>query len=44
VRGPAPHQGEHNEEVLREWLGKSREEVSELLSLGILARSEARAS
>jgi crotonobetainyl-CoA:carnitine CoA-transferase CaiB-like acyl-CoA transferase len=44
VRGPAPHQGEHNEEVLREWLGKSREEVSELLSCGVLARNETRAS
>jgi crotonobetainyl-CoA:carnitine CoA-transferase CaiB-like acyl-CoA transferase len=39
VRGPAPYRGEHNEAVLQEWLGKSREEVATLLSLGILARA-----
>jgi crotonobetainyl-CoA:carnitine CoA-transferase CaiB-like acyl-CoA transferase len=38
VRGPAPYRGEHNEAVLRDWLGKSREEAAELLSRGILAR------
>jgi CoA:oxalate CoA-transferase len=43
VRGPAPHHGEHNEAVLRDWLGKSREEVASLLSVGILARDEERA-
>lgn len=40
VRGPAPHRGEHNEVVMREWLGKSREEVATLLSQGILARDQ----
>ena len=39
VRGPAPYRGEHNEAVLQEWLGKSRDEVAMLLSLGILARA-----
>jgi CoA:oxalate CoA-transferase len=43
VRGPAPHHGEHNEAVLRDWLGKSREEVAALLSVGILARDVERA-
>lgn len=43
VRGPAPHRGEHNEAVLQDWLGKSREETASLLSLGILARDEERA-
>jgi CoA:oxalate CoA-transferase len=44
VRGPAPYRGEHNEAVLQEWLGKSREEVATLLSLGILACDEDRGS
>ena len=43
VRGPAPHRGEHNEAVLHDWLGKSREEAASLLSRGILARDEERA-
>ncbi len=44
VRGPAPHRGEHNEAVLQEWLGKSREDVAALLSLGVLARDEEHAA
>lgn len=43
VRGPAPHRGEHNEAVLQDWLGKSRDETAALLSRGILARDEERA-
>jgi CoA:oxalate CoA-transferase len=43
VRGPAPHRGEHNEAVLQDWLGKSREEAAALLAAGILARDEERA-
>jgi crotonobetainyl-CoA:carnitine CoA-transferase CaiB-like acyl-CoA transferase len=42
VRGPAPHRGEHNEAVLQDWLGMSREEAASLLSTGILARDEER--
>ncbi len=42
VRGPAPYRGEHNEEVLREWLGKSREDVAALLAAGVLGRDEER--
>ena len=30
VRGPAPHRGEHNEEVLSDWLGLSTAEISSL--------------
>ncbi len=36
VRGPAAHRGEHNEEVLREWLGKSDQEVDALIAGGVL--------
>jgi crotonobetainyl-CoA:carnitine CoA-transferase CaiB-like acyl-CoA transferase len=40
VRGPAPHRGEHNEEVLASWLKKSSEEVSALRSEGVLQVDE----
>jgi len=36
VRGPAPHQGEHNVEVLREWLGKSAVEIDALREASVL--------
>jgi CoA:oxalate CoA-transferase len=36
VRGPAPHLGEHNAEVLAEWLGRSAGEVEALTALGVL--------
>jgi CoA:oxalate CoA-transferase len=36
VRGPAPYRGEHNREVLREWVNKSATEVDELVDAGIL--------
>ncbi len=40
VRGPAPHRGEHNEAVLAEWLGRSREDAQALTSAGVLLRDE----
>jgi len=42
VRGPAPHRGEHNAEVLAQWLGVGRDEVSALLAQGVLTRDEER--
>jgi crotonobetainyl-CoA:carnitine CoA-transferase CaiB-like acyl-CoA transferase len=43
IRGPAPHRGEHNAEVLAEWLGLSSEEVGELATAGVLQQDEASA-
>jgi crotonobetainyl-CoA:carnitine CoA-transferase CaiB-like acyl-CoA transferase len=40
VRGPAPHRGEHNREVLSEWLDKAPTEIDALLAAGVLARDE----
>jgi len=40
VRGPAPHRGEHNHEVLGEWLGKSAEEIDALLGSAVLRYDE----
>ena len=37
VRGPAPHRGEHNAEVLAEWLGMSPATVAELAAAGVLS-------
>ena len=36
VRGPAPHRGEHNREVLDAWLDKSSLEIDALLETGVL--------
>ena len=36
VRGPAPHRGEHNAEVLADWLGMEAEAVAALAEAGIL--------
>jgi crotonobetainyl-CoA:carnitine CoA-transferase CaiB-like acyl-CoA transferase len=36
VRGPAPHRGEHNVEVLGDWLGMADEEVAALAETGVL--------
>jgi crotonobetainyl-CoA:carnitine CoA-transferase CaiB-like acyl-CoA transferase len=36
VRGPAAHRGEHNAEVLGEWLGKSPADLAALISDGVL--------
>jgi crotonobetainyl-CoA:carnitine CoA-transferase CaiB-like acyl-CoA transferase len=43
IRGPAPHRGEHNGEVLGEWLGLSADEVAELAGAGVL-QQDARAA
>lgn len=40
VRGPAPWQGEHNREVLCEWLGKSAADVEALIASGVLKAGE----
>ena len=40
VRGPAPHRGEHNGEVLGEWLGASAEEVERLQRGGVLLHAD----
>ena len=42
VRGPAPHKGEHNAEVLHRWLGMSDDEIAALLARGILTRDTER--
>ena len=42
VRGPAPHKGEHNTDVLRSWLGLSDTEIAALAARGILTRDEDR--
>lgn len=36
VRGPAAHRGEHNAEVLAQWLNKSAGDVAGLLASGVL--------
>jgi len=36
VRGPAPYRGEHNLEVLSEWLGHSSTDVDNLVASGVL--------
>ncbi len=36
VRGPASHRGEHNHEVMEQWLNKSSDDVNKLLDDGIL--------
>lgn len=41
VRGPAPHRGEHNFDVLADWLGKSEADVRALANSGVLQRDEA---
>jgi len=38
VRGGAPHRGEHNAQVLGEWLGLSAGEIGELEGAGVLSR------
>ena len=41
VRGPAPHRGEHNAEVLQNWLGLSAGEVEALTEAGVLGQDAA---
>lgn len=36
VRGPAPHRGEHNADVIKEWLGGSDEKAAALAESGIV--------
>ncbi|MDA7590241.1 hypothetical protein N8756_01870, partial [Pseudomonadales bacterium] len=36
VRGPAPHRGEHNDEVLRQWLAFPEEEITALADQGVV--------
>jgi crotonobetainyl-CoA:carnitine CoA-transferase CaiB-like acyl-CoA transferase len=36
VAGPAPHRGEHNAEVLAQWLGMGETEAAALASAGVL--------
>jgi len=40
VRGPAPHQGEHNEEVMLEWIGLDQETVHSLVAEKVLLDSD----
>ncbi len=40
VRGPAPHRGEHNIEVLQDWLGRSAAQVQALHGSGVLQFDE----
>ncbi|HZK99791.1 MAG TPA: CaiB/BaiF CoA-transferase family protein [Caulobacteraceae bacterium] len=42
VRGPAPHRGEHNREVLGDWLGKTAAEIDALIADGPLRRDDER--
>lgn len=37
VRGPAPYRGEHNLQVLQDWLGRSPQDVAALLAAGVLS-------
>ena len=41
VRGPAPHRGEHNREVLGEWLGLSAEQVDGLAAANVILQDDA---
>lgn len=43
VKGPAPHRGEHNAEVLAEWLALSAAEVANLAAAGVVLQDEAAA-
>lgn len=40
VRGPAPHRGEHNIDVLQDWLGRSAAQVQALHGSGVLQFDE----
>ncbi len=40
VRGPAPHRGEHNHQVLEDWLGNSAADTDKLLAEGVLIFDE----
>ena len=36
LRGPAAHMGEHNAEVLQEWLNMDDEQIAQLIAAGIV--------
>lgn len=38
VRGPAPHRGEHNREVLQQWLSLPRQQIEEFEKANVLLR------
>jgi crotonobetainyl-CoA:carnitine CoA-transferase CaiB-like acyl-CoA transferase len=40
VRGPAPHRGEHNAQVLEEWLGYDEVVLQTLIADGALQRDD----
>ncbi len=40
IRGPAPHRGEHNAEVLDEWLSLPRQQIEALEKAKVLLRDE----
>ena len=40
IQGPAPYQGEHNAEVLEDWLGADQGKVDELRQNGVLLTTE----
>jgi CoA:oxalate CoA-transferase len=40
VRRPAAYRGEHNAEVLAEWLGRSSSETDALAETGVLAKQD----
>jgi crotonobetainyl-CoA:carnitine CoA-transferase CaiB-like acyl-CoA transferase len=40
VRGPAPHRGEHNAQVLEEWLGHKADQLDALYHAGVLHQSD----
>ena len=40
VRGPAPHKGEHTDEILHAWLGLSDAEIAALAAQGILTHDQ----
>lgn len=40
VRGPAPHRGEHNVEVLQDWLQHSVDDIADLRAAGVLQHDE----
>ena len=42
ARGPAPHRGEHNREVLADWLGHDTDAISRFTADGVLQRDTAR--
>jgi len=41
VKGPAPHRGEHNRDVLAEWLGLSDAQIEGLAEAGVVLADEA---